>query len=362
MDKKEYTLKAYKGFNRDMTCRGFQFAEGGEYEENRAELCETGFHACEIPHEIFRYYAPGKSVYRKVELGDVSEKKAKSKRVCKRIKIGAQVGLRHIVEISVSAFFAWFGFDKKIQATETAEDGSALRAGSGSALAAGDASALQAGYASALNAGDASALQAGYASALNAGDASALRAGEDSALSAGSASALSAWSTSALRAGDASALRAGDGSALRARSTSALRAGRDSALYAGDASALRAGDDSALSAGDASALMAGDDSALSAGYYSALSAGSGSALRAGYDSELSAGKYSVVYGGAESKVSGGLYSILAIQIKNKDGEVIGVAHEVVDGENIKADTFYKLVDGKFTEVSEDAVLCEGGTR
>ena len=42
-------MKAYKGFNRNMTCRGFQFEEGKEYAEERAELCKSGFHACEMP-------------------------------------------------------------------------------------------------------------------------------------------------------------------------------------------------------------------------------------------------------------------------------------------------------------------------
>jgi hypothetical protein len=192
MSEKEYTLKAYKGFNPDMTCRGFKFAEGGEYGEPKADLCKSGFHACKIPHEVFRYYAPGKSVYYEVELGDVSEEEEKSKRVGKRIRIGAQVNLWHLVEISVSAFFEWFGFEKKINDTEKAGSASALKAGYNSALNAGSASALNAGSASALNAGYNSALKAGSASALNAGDDSALNAGENSALMAGDDDAFNA--------------------------------------------------------------------------------------------------------------------------------------------------------------------------
>ena len=42
-------VKSYKGFNKDMTCRGFQYEEGKEYETDKAEVCETGFHACEYP-------------------------------------------------------------------------------------------------------------------------------------------------------------------------------------------------------------------------------------------------------------------------------------------------------------------------
>lgn len=54
---------AYKGFNKDMTCRGFQFKEGEAYEEKYAELCESGFHACENPLDCLKYYTPNNSVY-----------------------------------------------------------------------------------------------------------------------------------------------------------------------------------------------------------------------------------------------------------------------------------------------------------
>ena len=48
-------MKAYKGFNTDMTCRGFKFEEGKTYEEPEAKLCKSGFHACENPLDCFNY-------------------------------------------------------------------------------------------------------------------------------------------------------------------------------------------------------------------------------------------------------------------------------------------------------------------
>lgn len=42
-------MKAYKGFNKGLTCRGFQYEEGKTYEEQEAKLCKSGFHACENP-------------------------------------------------------------------------------------------------------------------------------------------------------------------------------------------------------------------------------------------------------------------------------------------------------------------------
>ena len=64
-------MKAYKGFDKNMQCRSFQFKEGNTYEEDRAVLCKAGFHACENPIDVFRYYAPGKSIFHEVELEDV---------------------------------------------------------------------------------------------------------------------------------------------------------------------------------------------------------------------------------------------------------------------------------------------------
>ena len=88
-------MKAYKGFDKDMKCLGFQFEEGKTYEEKEANLCKRGFHACLAPLDVLRYYAPcddngNLRNFHEVELDDVSDEKADdSKVVAKKIKIGA---------------------------------------------------------------------------------------------------------------------------------------------------------------------------------------------------------------------------------------------------------------------------------
>ena len=85
-------MKAYKRFNKDMTCKGFQYVEGKTYETDKAEMCMYGFHACENPLDCSSYYSPAKSVIREVELEDVStDRQEDSKVVAKKITIGAKL-------------------------------------------------------------------------------------------------------------------------------------------------------------------------------------------------------------------------------------------------------------------------------
>ena len=98
-------MKAYKGFDRNMRCRGFQFEEGKTYEEDEAKLCDAGFHVCENPLDVWNYYSPADGCeYHEVELGDVSEEQnSDDSKVCgKRIRIGAKLGIKGIVNAFVS--------------------------------------------------------------------------------------------------------------------------------------------------------------------------------------------------------------------------------------------------------------------
>lgn len=97
-------MKMYKGFDKDLKCRDFQYEIGKTYEEPTAELCEKGFHACEYPLDVFGYYAPcGMSRYCEVDLDDVSNKKSNedSKRCGKKIAVKAEIGIAWLVKAAV---------------------------------------------------------------------------------------------------------------------------------------------------------------------------------------------------------------------------------------------------------------------
>ena len=99
----ENKIKSYKGFHKDMTCRDFQYKEGGEYEEKQADVCNSGFHACEYPLDCFYYYSPNCSVYHEVEQeGEFSKRNnGDSKIASTKIKIGAQINIAGLVKAAI---------------------------------------------------------------------------------------------------------------------------------------------------------------------------------------------------------------------------------------------------------------------
>ena len=94
-------MKLYKGFDKDLKCRGYQFEVGKEYEEEKADICNYGFHACENPLDVFGYYPPADSRYCEVDLDVNDQKSDDSKRVGKRIKINAEIGLPGLIKAGV---------------------------------------------------------------------------------------------------------------------------------------------------------------------------------------------------------------------------------------------------------------------
>ena len=144
-------MKAYKGFNNKLQCREFQYKVGETYEEEKAELCNCGFHACEAPLDVFGYYPPADSRYCEVELEDVSEKTSDdSKRCARKISIGAEIGIKGIVEAGVKFIMDkvdWNGAKESntgdgSAATNTGDGSAATNTGNGSAATnTGDGSA-----------------------------------------------------------------------------------------------------------------------------------------------------------------------------------------------------------------------------
>ena len=94
-------MKCYKGFDKNLACRGFKYEVGKEYATETAEICESGFHACENPFDVFNYYPPSDSRFCEVDLDANDQSGDDSKRVGKHIRIEAEIGLLGLIAAGV---------------------------------------------------------------------------------------------------------------------------------------------------------------------------------------------------------------------------------------------------------------------
>ena len=103
MDNKNI-IHSYKGFDKDLKCRGFAYEIGKDYEQDgKIKCCNNGFHACEFPLDVFNYYAPGgNSRYCTVTQSGVTDKKeGDSKVASSKIHIETEIGLDGIIKAGV---------------------------------------------------------------------------------------------------------------------------------------------------------------------------------------------------------------------------------------------------------------------
>ena len=261
----EQKIKAYKAFDKDLSCRGFKYKVGKEYEETGdIKACEKGFHACPYPLDVFGYYAPAGSRFCEVEQsGKIDD--SESDKVCSsKIRIGAELDIRGLVKAAVS-------YVKERCTNEyNAEPGKPAMTGYRGVATAGDRGAATAGNCGVATAGDRGAATAGYRGVAMAGNCGAATAGDRGAATAG----------------DGGAATAGDGGAATAR-------GKASTGYNG----------------------------------------------------LSVAR------GENVQVKGGIGAILVIAEERDDTyDIVDWKAVVVDGEVVKADTWYRLENGELVEV------------
>ena len=93
-------MKAFKGFDKTLKCKGFQYKIGAEFEHTgEAVLCERGFHSCEFPFDIFGYYSPSDSRYCEVDIdGDLKRHDSDSKIASTKIRINTEIGIGGLIQ------------------------------------------------------------------------------------------------------------------------------------------------------------------------------------------------------------------------------------------------------------------------
>lgn len=134
---KNKTIRAYKGFDKDLKCRGFQYEVGKEYVTDSAIACTTGFHCCENPFDVFGYYAPcddngSMNRFCEVEAGGDIDTSKEDKISCTHLKVKAEIGLNGLIKAGVKFILDKIKWDDD-NATNTGDYSAATNTGNYSA-------------------------------------------------------------------------------------------------------------------------------------------------------------------------------------------------------------------------------------
>ena len=296
---------AYKGFGKDLACRGFQYAEGETFtHDGPVSVCASGFHAVELPLDVLSYYPPGDgNQYREVALRGVQRKEGgDSKVAASEITVGAALSLFGLIKAHVGAIWRRAGSDGTSDAATTGTHAHAVSTGNyaHAVTTGGSANAVTTGrYAHAATTGY-------YAHAVTTGRYA------HAATTGGSANAATTGNHAhaVTTANYANAMTTGD-------SANAVTTGN----YANAASTGRYAN------------------AVTTGYYSQVRASVG-------DRDAVA---AVLGLGAAKGVIG---SWLVLTERDSNCGLLGVKAVQVDGETVKADTYYMLSDGEIEEADE----------
>ena len=286
-------MKGYKGFNKDMTCRNKQYAENTVFEEAEAEICSSGMHFCENPFAVLDYYgfvgANGAlNEFAEVEALDECKTDDNEKYCTKKLKIGAKIGITGLIKAFVDFTFSKIDF-KNASESNTGNWSAATNTGDQSA-------ATNTGnWSAATNTG-------GRSAATNTGDQSAAtNTGDQSA-----ATNTGNWSAATNTGGRSAATNTGDQSA-------ATNTGyRSAATNTGNWSV-------ATNTGNWSAAAVGGNGSV--------------AIATGY----------------ESKAKANVGSAIVVCERDDNYNLIGIKAAIIDGKNLKADTYYTLINGEFIE-------------
>lgn len=304
-------MKAYKGFDKNLRCRDFQYELGKTYEEKEARICATGFHACENPLNVLQYYPPcyGNRYCKVEQYGELSESDSDSKIASTNIKINKEISLTELIQAAID----------KSGESEICSINTGVRTVAENAES----------YSMALN--------KGYGSiAANTGDCSLATTATSASIAANTGDYSVAYSQEA----HSIAANTGDDSATLSKGY------RSIAANTGDNSVIMDYGESsvAVSVGNQSAAInnGGTSVALNTGFYAEASVQNENsiAIATGVRSKAKAG-----LGSAIVLVERGTWDDHAYPLSN-------IKAAIVDGKIIKADTWYTLRNGELVECEE----------
>ena len=303
----EFTvIRGFKAFDKGLVCRGFQYEENTEYvHDGEVRACESGFHFCENPFDVFNFYKPSESEFAEVEgRGDID------------ISEHNKVAVSHLKvknKMSVQSFI-----DKGIDFTRKKVQFFRDRASIFIKENTNNKS---------VNIGESYSVNSGGYNSVNIGRDYSVNSGEDYSANSGGNHSVNIGRNYSVNSG-------GDYSANSGRNHS-VNIGRDYSVNSGRDYSVNIGRDYSVNSGRDYSVNSGGDYSVCAGKHNSI------VNLNGFNSFGIAGK--------DSKIKAKKGCVICLVEYDKEFQITGVKSAIIDGETLKEDTYYKLENGEFVE-------------
>ena len=295
----EFTvIRGFKAFDKGLVCRGFQYEENTEYVHNgEVEACESGFHFCENPFDVFNFYKPSESEFAEVEgWGDIDISEH-NKIAVSHLKVKNKMSVQSFIDkgIDFTRKKVQFFRDRVDILMEENTDNNAINSGGRYSINSGEYYSVNSGADNSVNSGGNYSVNIGGNYSVNIGGNYSVNSGADNSVNIG---------------------------------------GRYSINSGGDNS-VNSGEDNSINIGGDSSINIGGDSSMCAGRHK---------------SEIILnGSNSFGIAGKSSKIKGKKGCAICLVQYNNNYQIIGGKSAIIDGEILKEDTYYKLENGEFVE-------------
>ena len=319
---------AYKGFNKNLTCRGFKYEVGKTYETKTASLCKSGFHACLDPIDCLYYYTPESSVYYIVDIQGICKDRINETTVIcgKKITVLKQINYKDM-----------FIYHKKY--IKSIENNSTTKVINCKTVAKENYNIILGRNSNCISAISYNLIEFDDCNSLAFRDRNAICLSDRNNLAVEDNKVISCKRHNSITVEDENIIKACDENTVSLYNSNFLIVNHNNIISGKKHNSIITGDCNTISLDNFNNIITKDNNLITVGCRNSISAGEHCFISADFDSIVKADKGSI---------------ITLLNYPNK----ISIT-KVVDDECIKSNTWYTLIDGEFT-VASDEIIKEHG--
>ena len=392
---KEFTvIRGFKGFNKCLVCRDFQYEENTEYVHNgEVEACESGFHFCENPFDVFNYYEPHKSEFAQVEgWGDIDNSE-EDKIAVSHLSVKDKLSIQSLVDkgIDFTRKKVHFFRDRASDFIQENTNNNYINSGGYNTVNSGEDNSINSGGYKSVNSGGDKSVNIGWDGSVNSGGEYSVNIGWDGSVNSGGYKSVNSGGEYSVNIGWDGSVNSGGYKSVNSGRDKSVNSGRDKSANSGGSYSVNSGGSCSVNSGGFKSINIGGFQSVNSGGNNSVNIGGTHSINRGEDYSVNSGGFNSINIGGDHSVNsgennsiiiGGDYSVCtgkyqseinlngsnSFGIAGKDSKIKGkkgcaiclVAHDenyqitsvksaIIDGKILKEDTFYKLENGEFVE-------------